>query len=108
VARLQQAGIRLGISTHSPYEIARAHAYRPSYMAFGPIFETKTKAMPFAPQGMELLKTWCVRVPYPVVAIGGLAHQHYEALQASGASGWAVISAIRDAISVEDEIKSWC
>lgn len=50
---IARAGIRLGISTHSYYELARAYALRPSYIACGPIFPTTSKQMPFAPQGID-------------------------------------------------------
>ncbi|OAI49168.1 hypothetical protein AYO45_03235, partial [Gammaproteobacteria bacterium SCGC AG-212-F23] len=43
ISAIQHAGLRLGISTHNYYELARAHAVRPSYIAFGAIFATQTK-----------------------------------------------------------------
>ena len=57
--RLQQAGIRLGVSTHSEPEIRTALACKPSYIAFGPIYPTTTKAMPYSPQGVEKLAKCC-------------------------------------------------
>jgi thiamine-phosphate pyrophosphorylase len=40
---IRRAGLRLGISTHGYYEILRAHACRPSYIALGTIFATPKK-----------------------------------------------------------------
>ena len=41
---IQQAGSRLGISTHGDAEFVRAQTYQPSYIACGPIFPTTSKA----------------------------------------------------------------
>jgi hydroxymethylpyrimidine kinase/phosphomethylpyrimidine kinase/thiamine-phosphate diphosphorylase len=40
---VSQAGLRLGVSTHCWWEVARAAALNPSYLAIGPVFETSTK-----------------------------------------------------------------
>jgi len=70
---IQAAGLRLGISTHSPYEIARAYTIKPSYIAFGPIYPTKSKVMTIPPQGIDRLRYWRQRLsPCPLVAIGGI------------------------------------
>ncbi|PPS58968.1 hypothetical protein CRX72_26480 [Pantoea sp. BRM17] len=53
---IQQAGLRLGISTHDDAERERAVALRPSYIALGHIFPTQTKQMPSAPQGVVRLQ----------------------------------------------------
>ena len=42
---IRAAGVRLGTSTHCHYEVARAHALKPSYIACGPVYETTTKDM---------------------------------------------------------------
>ena len=91
---IHRAGLRLGISTHSPYEIARARALCPSYIAFGPIFPTTSKAMSFPPQGLERLQYWQRCLDYPVVAIGGIGLSEFDAVLATGVSGIAMISAI--------------
>ena len=71
---IASAGVRLGISTHSYFEIARAHAVAPSYVAIGPIYATTTKPMKFAPQGIPRLERWVelLRDRYPLTAIGGV------------------------------------
>ena len=48
---LRSAGLRVGLSTHSYWEVCRAHAWAPSYIACGPIHATTTKDMPWWPQG---------------------------------------------------------
>ena len=51
IAAIKAAGIRLGISTHSIAELDIALGVDPDYVALGPIYPTKLKAMPWAPQG---------------------------------------------------------
>lgn len=94
---IRNAGLRLGISTHSYFEIARAHTFKPSYMAFGPIFETKSKVMSFAPQGVEKLRDWCKLLDYPIVAIGGINMNNFQKIKKTGVDGIAMISAITQA-----------
>lgn len=94
---LAASGLRLGLSTHSLWELARAHALRPSYLACGPVHPTRTKAMPWRPQGPHNLAWWCAVQPLPVVAIGGLdAVRAAEAVRC-GADGLAVLSGLADA-----------
>lgn len=92
-----EGGLRLGISTHCYREVARAHAFHPSYMACGPIFPTTSKQMPFAAQGLENLRRWCRSLPYPLVAIGGISADNLQDVIETGVSGFALISAITQA-----------
>ncbi|MGL9759092.1 MAG: thiamine phosphate synthase [Wolbachia sp.] len=91
---IAQAGIRLGISTHSYYELARAYALRPSYIACGPIFPTTSKQMSFAPQGIPNLKRWRKLLKCPLVAIGGISIDNLPSVLACKVDGVAVISAV--------------
>lgn len=97
IASIQTANLRLGISTHCYEEVARAHVYKPSYIACGPIFETDSKVMPFAPQGLKSLAKWRTILPYPLVAIGGINLSNIESVLATGVQGIALISAISTA-----------
>jgi hydroxymethylpyrimidine kinase/phosphomethylpyrimidine kinase/thiamine-phosphate diphosphorylase len=106
VAAIYQAGLRLGISTHSWYEIARAHYYRPSYIAIGPIFETTTKQMPFDPQGVTQLTQWLnfIDDQYPTVAIGGIDKSNAAAVLESGVGSIAMVRAITEADNYQQAI----
>jgi hydroxymethylpyrimidine kinase / phosphomethylpyrimidine kinase / thiamine-phosphate diphosphorylase len=69
----QARGLQLGISSHSLWELCRAKAWQPSYIACGPVWPTTTKNMPWQPQGLHNLAWWCAAAaPIPVVAIGGI------------------------------------
>lgn len=93
---IAEAGLRLGISTHSYWELARALAVNPSYIALGPIYETTSKQMPFSPQGIDRLQQWVdiLQGEYPVVAIGGINLQRASELKPTGVSSVAMITAI--------------
>lgn len=96
--RIQQAGLRLGISTHNDQELAKAHFLRPSYIALGHIFPTQTKSMPSRPQGLEALQAQVKKTPdYPTVAIGGISLDLVPAVLACGVRGIALVSAITQA-----------
>jgi len=95
IAALRDAGLRLGLSTHTPAELARAKAVQPSYLAIGPIYPTTLKVMPYEPVGLERLKLWAQdAAPYPVVAIGGISLALMPGVLACGVDGVAVVSAV--------------
>ena len=95
---IKVANLRLGISTHCYYEIAKAHSFKPSYIAYGPIFHTTSKIMPFSCRGIRRLKKWCKGLNYPIVAIGGIKLDNYKEVLATGVDGIAFISAVKDFI----------
>lgn len=98
---LQRAGLRLGLSSHAPWEVCRALAVRPSYIACGPIRETDSKAMPWRPQGFGNLAYWAGLLPLPVVAIGGLDADGVERAARAGAASAAVIRALTQAADLQ-------
>ena len=93
---ISAAGLRLGISTHSYYEIARAHAIGPSYIAIGPIYATNTKVMAFSERGLERLSQWVrlLKPRYLLVAIGGIDLERGPGVLATGVNSCAIVSAI--------------
>ncbi|EHR42508.1 thiamine phosphate synthase [Alishewanella jeotgali] len=99
---LQQAGIRLGVSSHGYAELLRAKALQPSYIALGHIFPTKTKQMPSQPQGVARLAQYvALAAPYPTVAIGGINAERIAAVAATGVNSIAVVTAITEAADPE-------
>ena len=100
IEALSNAGVRLGLSTHTPAELARAKAVQPSYLAIGPIYPTTLKVMPYEPVGLERLAAWAkLAAPYPVVAIGGISLDRLPGVMACGVDGAAVVSAVTLAAS---------
>ncbi len=95
IEALRGSGMRLGLSTHTPAELARAKAVQPSYLAIGPIYPTTLKVMPYEPVGLERLAEWAKQAaPYPVVAIGGISLERMPGVLACGVDGLAVVSAV--------------
>jgi hydroxymethylpyrimidine kinase/phosphomethylpyrimidine kinase/thiamine-phosphate diphosphorylase len=92
---IQAAGLRLGLSNHCHFEVARARAVKPSYIACGPTFATTTKDMPWVPHGLEGLRYWVESLPdYPLVSIAGINDHNISDIAATGVSGIAMITAI--------------
>jgi hydroxymethylpyrimidine kinase / phosphomethylpyrimidine kinase / thiamine-phosphate diphosphorylase len=96
---ISRAGLRLGVSTHSYYEIARAHGIKPSYIAIGPVYSTTTKAMKFSPLGVAQLKQWVslLKPQYPLTAIGGINLKRAHDVLATGVGSCAMVTAITEA-----------
>ncbi|KQY81046.1 PfkB family carbohydrate kinase [Pelomonas sp. Root1444] len=92
LAEARANGLRLGISSHSLWELARAAAWAPDYIACGPVWPTLTKAMPWRPQGLDNLAWWAAMAPAPVVGIGGvLAPEQLAHIAAQGAAAGCVV-----------------
>ncbi len=97
LAAIHQAGLRLGLSSHAYWEVARAMTVQPSYIACGPIFPTRAKAMPWVPQGIRNLTFWSRLIPCPVIGIGGVTLKNLPELWTAGCDGVAMIAAVTNA-----------
>lgn len=105
---IKAAGLRLGVSTHSEEELEIALAAAPDYVALGPVYETKLKAMKWAPQGLERVRQWKERIgDKPLVAIGGITPQRAPAVLAAGAQSVAVITDFMTAPDPEQRVREW-
>ncbi|MEJ7932174.1 thiamine phosphate synthase [Ramlibacter sp. AN1015] len=97
-AALLGSGVALGVSSHSLWELCRARALAPRYIACGPVWPTTTKDMPWVPQGLDNLAWWCRMAQAPVVAIGGiLTPEQVREAAACGADGVCVVRGLGDA-----------
>ena len=107
-AAIRDAGIRLGVSTHSHAELERALAVAPDYLALGPIYFTTLKQMPFAPQGLARIGAWKRRVgTLPLVAIGGITLERAPGCLDAGADCVAVVSDILSHAMPETRLRQW-
>jgi thiamine-phosphate pyrophosphorylase len=104
---IRSAGIRLGISTHSLDELDNALAAAPDYVALGPIYPTKLKAMPWKPQGLARIGEWRARISCPLVAIGGITLERAPDVLAAGASSAAVVTDIVMSDDPEQRTRDW-
>ena len=130
LAQIQQSGIRLGISTHGCYEFLLAQQLRPSYLAVGAIFPTKTKDMTGQIQGIDNLQQLLALRPQaltptalrnneqqhslqnnkdiiPVVAIGGINLERAKEVLATGVDSIAVVTAITEAKDPEAAVQEF-
>jgi thiamine-phosphate diphosphorylase len=90
---IYEAGIRLGVSTHTTKEIEMALEIQPSYLAIGPIFKTFSKKVNYDTVGTEELINWSKNVHYPMVAIGGIKLSNIkEIINIETINGIAMIS----------------
>lgn len=91
------AEFRIGVSCHSLREANEAERAGASYIFFGPIFETPSKARFGPPQGIARLAEVCRSVKIPVFAIGGITEENAAACPQAGAAGIAAIQMFQDA-----------
>jgi thiamine-phosphate pyrophosphorylase len=85
-------GAIVGVSTHSLDQL-RAGAREPvDYVAYGPVFATRTKANPDPVVGLDGLRQARASVDATLVAIGGITRARAAEVAGAGADGLAVIS----------------
>ncbi len=85
----------LGFSTHNPAQLAAAGSEPLDYVAFGPVFATRSKQNPDPVVGLagiaEARKQW---TRTPLVAIGGITRTNAREALAAGADSLVVIQDI--------------
>jgi thiamine-phosphate pyrophosphorylase len=108
VGAIRKAGLKLGVSTHDKSELERALSLAPDYVALGPIYPTRLKAMAFAPQGLERIGEWKRRIgAIPLVAIGGLNVERAKECLAAGADIVSVVTDITLNADPEGRAREW-
>lgn len=86
-----------GVSCHRLDQALAAEKAGASYVFFGPVYQTPSKARFGKPQGIEKLSEVCRSVRIPVLAIGGLTEANAPACIRAGASGIAAIRMFQQA-----------
>ena len=104
---IRAAGIKLGISTHTPEELQIALEAEPDHIALGPIYETTLKAMKYPPQGMDRIREWKSRIACPLVAIGGITLERAPGVYQAGADSIAVVTDIVGHAEPENRVSAW-
>jgi thiamine-phosphate pyrophosphorylase len=86
----------IGYSTHSLAQLEAAARQPVDYVAFGPVFATRTKENPDPSVGLELLARARDLLPptLPLVAIGGITRETARLALDAGADSVAVVSAL--------------
>jgi thiamine-phosphate pyrophosphorylase len=93
----------IGISTHSVAEFKAAAKQDFNYIAFGPVFSTKTKDYHIGTGDIEELL--CISSK-PVIFIGGINLLNVQQLREKGVKNIAVIRAIAEADDVASTVKA--
>ena len=92
VREMLPASSIVGLSTHTIEEVAAAESDEVSYIAEGPIYNTRAKNGKYSAVGLELVKHASMVQCRPVVAIGGITLDSAADVLAAGASAVAVVS----------------
>ncbi len=92
--QLLPPGKWVGCSTHSLNQVREADRSSADYIAFGPIFPTRSKEHPDPVTGLEGLRQARQATVKPLVAIGGITLE----------TAWAVIDAGADSVAVISDL----
>tara|TARA_B100000315_G_C14577203_1_gene588506 strand:- start:422 stop:1063 length:642 start_codon:yes stop_codon:yes gene_type:complete len=92
----------IGVSTHSLEEFKQANELDINYLAFGPIFTTKTKNYSI---GTSQIKEVLKIARFPVIFIGGINTVNMEELLKLGAKNIALIREITESNNIADKVR---
>jgi len=92
----------IGLSTHSIVQVLESNSMDVDYIAFGPIFPTKTKDYNV---GAEEVRLALELAEKPVFLIGGINLSNIEILLRLGAKNIALIRAISEAANIEEKVE---
>jgi thiamine-phosphate pyrophosphorylase len=96
---IQNAKLKIGLSTHGPEQAQRAVAAAADYLAIGPVYATGTKPTAI-PVTLEYVRWAAANVTAPWFAIGGINLSNLDEVLAAGAQRVCVVSAILNAKDV--------
>jgi len=103
---LLRACALLGVSTHDAGEAREAFADPAcDYVAFGPIFDSSTKAGR-APVGVAALADVARGKTKPLVAVGGITADRLDSVLDAGGDSVAVIAALSDSSRLEENARA--
>ena len=101
----------VGYSTHNEAQFTSGDAEPVDYLAFGPVYETKSKERPDPSVGVAMLARLRPLTRKPLVAIGGITLGTAAEVLAAGADSIAVISALVPddvtPIKVRERMEEW-
>lgn len=85
----------IGFSTHSVGQAVEAVKFPVNYVAIGPVFTTQTKENPDEIVGLEgVRKVRAAIGDFPLVAIGGITSENFQAVLEAGADSLAIIKSV--------------
>jgi len=105
--RVLNPGKCVGYSTHNLAQVMEADKSSADYVAFGPIFPTRSKERPDAVVGLEGLRQAREATRKPLVAIGGMTVENACAAIDAGADSVAVISDLIGAADIGSRAREY-
>jgi thiamine-phosphate pyrophosphorylase len=97
----------IGYSTHVLEQVREADRSSADYIAFGPVFMTRSKEKPELVVGLEGLREARKITRKPLVAIGGITLENARAVIEAGADSVAVISALVSAPDIRSRAEEF-
>ncbi len=104
---IQKSGVKLGLSTHTGDELARALTWAPDHIALGPVYETSLKIMRYQPQGLKRVSKWKRQLTCPLVGIGGITLERAPLVLDAGADAIAVVTDVVFNPNPEARVEQW-
>lgn len=101
------AGRIVGFSTHNLEQVAAAGKTSADYIAFGPVYPTRSKARPDRVAGLEGLRRARQATRKPLVAIGGITLERAGEVMTAGADSVAVIADLLGAPDVKARARAF-
>ena len=93
-AKAVDAGLLVGLSTHTEMQVRAADAGAADYVAIGPVFATGTKADAEPVVGLQGVRRARELTTKSLVAIGGITRDNCRSVVEAGADSVAVISGL--------------
>lgn len=87
-------GAIIGATATTVEDARRAEGDGASYVGFGPVYATTSKANPASVKGLSGLAAVCAAVRLPVIAIAGITAERVPSVMEAGAHGVAVMTAV--------------
>ena len=97
----------VGYSTHSLDQVIGADRSSADYIAFGPIFQTRSKDNPDPVVGLEGLRRAREATRKPLVAIGGITVDNSRSVLDAGADSVAVIRGLMGAGNIAARVEEF-
>lgn len=105
---IRDAGLRLGVSTHDNAELERVLAFKPDYVALGPVYPTILKKMKWHQQGLGRVTEWKKLLgDIPLCAIGGMSVERARGAFDAGADTVAAVTDITLNDDPEARVRAW-
>ncbi|MBK8223126.1 MAG: thiamine phosphate synthase [Candidatus Obscuribacter sp.] len=106
LSRVAEAGLKLGVTALSYWEVARALALKPSYITVGPIFFDDAPERE-AHQGLSALLRWRKVLDFPLVAAGGIVLANAQSVLATGVDSIAVYRDLSGQADLTLRLEKW-